>query len=481
MAENLTVQLPTRLAGKARTATPFSGYERGQNIPRDDRFDANQSIQTLRTSGKAGTITRALFENNGTISTAISQFVAMANTEIKFDAFVTGTNEYSPEGLVAVETVLSGLSTLWNYTTGYSDKKSLESLKETLLLEVCLTGACAAELVLDSYRIPQHLVVIPYDSLEWRSDGKGGKYPVQRTRGGDQVELKYPNVFVAESMQQASRRYALPLMISGLSRLITYEEFVEDMRRVIRQSGQPRILVKLDYEKVRASAPVEISMDKAKLSAYLTSVRTDMENLLSQLSPEDSLIYYDIAEVEVAKTDGEKADYRELLEELSGLAASALKTNPSALGLRMGSGSQNVASTEAMLTTKLAATFQKPVETVLSRALTLAVRLFGVDCYIRAKFEEIDLRPSSELESHKAIRQNRILELLSLGRITDAEAQSMLGLTSLPEGAEELSGSGFYNSKAPDTTPVSKSNARNMAISPDGPSSAGGKDNAQRP
>ena len=482
MAEpKIKIQLPSRLAGKARTASPFYGAASGANLPRDDRFNPNQSVQSLRGSGKAAEQLRAWFEADGTVSTAVSQFVAMANTPLKFKAFTTGTNTYSREGLLALETVLSGLDTLWNYTAGFQDKKTIDLIKETLLLEVILTAGCAIELVLDTNKLPQNIVVIPYETIDWKSDGKGGKYPAQKAVNGDIIELKYPNIFIAESFKQANRRYALPLMVSGLKRLISYESFIESMERVLRQSGQPRLLVKLDYEKVRASAPPEVAMDPAKLETYLNGVRASMEGILADLNPEDALVFYDLAEVDSVETSGEKKDYQELLNELSGLAASALKTNPSALGLRMvGSGSQNVASTEALMSTKLAASFRKPVEAVLSRALTLAVRMYGVDVYIKAEFEDIELRPKSELEAHMSMRQQRVLELLSLGRITDDEAQAMMGLGSLPETSEELSGTRFLESKPLDTMPASGGNALNRSLQPEGATSGGGKDNAKR-
>jgi hypothetical protein len=186
--------------------------------------------------------------------------------------------------------------------------------------------------------------------------------------------------------------------------------------------------------------------------------------------------------VTVDKVDsaGEKRDYRELLDALSNQAASALKSNSSMLGLRSG-GSQNVAGVEAVLSTKMARMLQKPVEEVLSKALTLALRLYGVDAYCALKFDSIELRPESELEAHRAIRQARVLELLSNGRITDDEAQVMLGLGSMPSTAEELSGTGFYKSARPDTTPVSATNARNTSATPSGTDSAGGKDQSAKP
>jgi hypothetical protein len=78
------------------------------------------------------------------------------------------------------------------------------------------------------------------------------------------------------------------------------------------------------------------------------------------------------------------------------------------------------------------------------------------------------------------MKQARVLELLSLGLVTDDEAQHMLGLGSIPASAQPLSGTGFYKSKPLDTLPASGTNAigRNVGANPD--TSAGGSDNEQR-
>lgn len=475
-----TLTLPNRIAGAARSKTPLSGFARGETLRRDDRIDPNQSIQTLRFGQNASATMRSLSEVDGLVSAVNVNYIATATTDYQINAYTTWTNEFSREGLLAAETIISGMDTLWNYTKGYQDKRSITTTSQTAMLEVMLTGGVAGELVLDQNKFPSHVALFPYDSIIWKSDGKGGRYPAQTT-SGEEIELNYPNVFVSEMLKSADRLYALPMTHSGVKQLIQYTGFLEDMQRVLRRNGQPRVLAKLDYEKVLNSAPPTIRNDPQKLSTYLDQVRSDVEILLSSVEPEDAIVFYDVAEIESMSSDGEKRDYKELLSELSGLSASALKSNPSALGLRVAGGSQNIASTEAMLSMKIARLIQLPVEELFSRALTLAVRLYGIDCYIKFKFREIDLRPKAELEAHLAIRQNRVLELLSLGRITDDEAQTMLDLTSLPETAEDLSGTGFYGAKAPDTVPASGTNSRNNQISPDGPNSSGGKDNEERP
>lgn len=478
MAENPAVALPRRVIGKARAQTPYSSAKAGETIRRDDASDLNRSVRDSRSAASAAAAMRGFWESSDLLSTAIANFVAMSSgVGYSIRCYQTATQEFSREGTLAAEAVLASLTTDWDYASGYSDSRGLPAVIETLLLEVLLTGGIILELVLDKYRIPRTLHAVPYDTLLWVAKGNGRKVPAQKDAKGNIVELDLPTIWVGESLKPANRKYALPLLHSGLTRLVNYTQLTEDAWRVVTRAGMSRLVVKLAYDKVVASAAPEVRNDPAKLSAYLEEVRTVHETVLSDLSPDDALVVFDLAEVEALKVTGEKADLAELLTQMAGLVATALKSNPSALGLRVG-GSQNTGSVESMLATKTARLFQKPVEEVLSRALTLACRLYGVDVYVELTFGEIDLRPMTELEAHLAIKQNRVLELLSLGRVTDDEAQAMLGLGSLPPQAEQLAGTGFQNPKQADALPVAATNSRNRQIAPNTPTSSGGSDNA---
>lgn len=477
--------LPKRITGVARAQTATTGVDRGRDFPADNLVNTAQDYTTLRGYQNTSTAIRGLYEVDGLLSSAVSGLVSIAATPYRLQAFVPGTGEFSRDGLQAAEAVCALLDTLYDYSAGYSDQMGLDSLVELMLRELALVGTVGIELVLDDARFPRQLKHFAGDTIIWRSNGKGGRYPAQRPKGAskgaaDLVELNIPTVWVAEVGKTADAVYVVPPLTSAIQRLGHYGDFINDLWRVVKQSGVPRTTVSLAYDKVLLAAPPEVRGDPNKLQDYLERVRLQVENQLKALDPEDCLVFYDIAEVDLLRTDGEKADFTELLQNLSGLAASALKTSPTQLGLRLG-GSQNVASTEAMLLTKYARSLQKAVEEVLSRALTLAIRLLGVDAYVKFEMQEPDLRPASELEAFYSLRQNRVLELLSLGRVTDDEAQSMLGLGSLPDSAEELSGTMFYNSAPMQTLPSGNAdpNGRGVA-SRETPKSAGGRDQQKR-
>lgn len=477
--------LPRRITGVAKTQNPTTGVERGRVIPTDNYVDTSPNLSTLRGYQQTSVAIRALFESDGLLSTAVTSLAAISATNWRLSAYQTGTGEFSREGLAAAEAVISLIDTLHDYSSGFSDQLAMDGLISLMLTELMLVGSCGLELILDNSRFPRQLKVFAGDSILWVGNGKGGRYPAQRAQGVQRggtglVELNLPTVFVAEINKTADTVYAVPPLSSAIQRLSHYTDFISDIWRVVKQSGMSRTTVALSYEKVVAAAPAEVRSDPAKLTEYLDGVREQVETQLRELEPEDALVYYDVAEVNLLKTSGEKADFSELLGSLSGLAATALKSSPTQLGLRLG-GSQNVASTEAVLLSKYALTIQKPVKTALSRALTLAIRLLGVDAYVKLELQEPDLRTSSELEAFFSLRQNRILELLSLGRITDDEAQTMLGLGSLPEGAEELAGTMFHQTKTMQTLPSGNDdpNGRGVAAR-ETPTSAGGKDNVAR-
>lgn len=475
------IVLPSRLGGAARVRTPASQVQSGSALTKDSINRANTPIANYRQTRSAPDLMRILAAGNALASTAGLNLVALADTGVQLKAYNSLSQEFSREGLLAAELIVSGINTSSDYSKGYADKKSLPCLIESLLREVSLTGGCGVELVLDKHRIPDRLEIFDYSEVNWISNGRGGKYPQQKPKTGEAVDLNYPTIFIGEAFKSAAEKYATPFMASGAQSLFQLESFLEDSWRVIRMAGEPRLTASLDYEQLVRSAPANVQNDPVKLAAFLEDARSQIETLLSGLEPAEAIVAYNQVELGKIDTGNEKKDFSELMGVYTGMAASALKSNASILGLRSSSGSQNVASTESFISTLTARRLQLPVEEVLSRALTLATRLLGVDCYIEVEFKPIQLRPTTELEAFRAMRQNRVLELLSLGRITDDEAQVELGLGSIPEAAEELTGTGFYGSKPPDTTPQSGINAIGRNVGQAGDTSAGGKDQDQRP
>jgi hypothetical protein len=477
MAETPKTVLPRRLAGKASSATEANRYSSGSNIPDRDQLTVvdGETVRNLRQTNRIVEAIRLACRFDGTLSTAIYDLVQVANSGLQLKAYNSQTHEFDPEGTKVSRSVLSLMDTVYDYTKGFVDRRSVDSLLETALREVVVTGAISGELVLNKARFPDKIQLVPFETLAWRSRGDGSKFPVQRGVGTSDIPLDIPNFWVIESHLGADSPYPRSMMEAGLSTTFYYAEFIEDMRRAVRRTGHSRMVAQINAERVRAAAPKEAQDSEQKMQAYMESVRQELQSVISAMEPEDALVVYDVADVKDLTSRGEKSDYSELMQTLAGMAATSLKSHPSILGLRI-EGSQSLSNTESLVFLQVARAAQKAVATFFSRALTLATRLYGVDSYVKCRFAPVNLRPEDELEAFKTMRQTRVLEQLSLGLISDGEAQEELGLPPKPAGSPLLSGTMFMapnntraNEVSPNTDPMGR------ALQPDTPNNGGGR------
>lgn len=471
-----TVVLPRSLAAKATAAVPGSGTDRGNTLPRDTTNVLNTSIENLRATNNVPQALRELVSAEGTLSAAVFDFVEVAHSGITVTAYTTGTHLMDVEGTRMAESVVAAMDTLYDYTKGFSDKQTMDNVIGMSLLETVVTGGNAIELVLDKLRLPDRINVVNTDSLEWVSRGDGTKYPQQEAAGGgDPIKLDIPTFFVSDLHRFANKAYARSMMEPAINGSYNFQAFMEEVRKAVRRSGHGRLVVSLDSEKVIAAAPEEVQEDSKKLKKWMDEVRDTVVDVVNTMEPEDALVIYDSADVDLKKGEGEKADYVPLMNALSGALATSLKVSPSIIGLRI-NGSQSLSNTESLVFLKVARSIQRPVEDNLSRALTLAVRLYGFDVYVKVRFNPINLRPEDELEAFKTMQQNRIFNLLSEGFIDDDEAAVMLGTGPRPEGAPILMGTGFMRGvdsiDANDASPNGDPQGR--ALQSDQPENAGG-------
>ena len=473
---NQTVVLPRSIAGKASADTAASSYDRDTDIPRDTLSILNTSIETIRAfSSNPTEAIRNLIRFEGTLSTAAFDIVEIAHSEFTVAAYETGTHQISPQGTSFALNVLASIDTLYDYTKGFGDKQTFQNLVEMLLLEVVAAGGVGLELVLNKLRLPDRLTPVAYDQLKWVSRGDGTKYPTQKSSQGDDIDLDIPTFFVSELHKFASKAYATSMLEPSVNAAYSFGGFLEEIRRSVRRSGHTRLVVSLDSEKVIAAAPADVRSDPEKLKKWMNDIKDGVEEVVNDLSPEDALVTFDTANVELLHAAGEKADFVPLMNAISGQLATSLKTSPSIIGLRI-QGSQSLSNTESLVYLKVAKSIQKPVEDIISRALTLAVRLLGNDVYVKFKFDPINLRPEDELEAFKTMKQARIYQLLSEGFITDDEAAIMLKTGPRAPGAPVLSGTGFMRgSGGIDATKASPNNdPQGAALQPDTPNKGGG-------
>jgi len=468
------VVLPRKLVSSAKSKTVESITPKDQKIANPDKSWATQDPRTLRAQGQTTKAIRTLAKENGNLSTAAFDLVEIANSGYTITAYLPGTTEFSYEGTMLAKNIVASMDTLYDYTKGFSRKRPINMVVQTQLREAIMTGGCSQELVLDKGRLPDRIQVTDYSTLDWTSDGNGGKYPKQVISGKDPIPLDIPTFFAESLHQEADTAYAVSIFRAALDNIFTSSEFIADMRRVLFKSGHSRLVAILDSEKVRASAPKDIQADDDKLAVYMNEVKSGVETALTEIAPEDAVVAFDSVGFETQDIGGTKSDYTPLLSSLANMEATGLKTPPSILGMRS-AGSQSLSNSETLIFLKTAKAIQTPVEAVMSRTLTLACRLYGVNVYVKFKFNEIDLRPESELEAFRTMKEQRIMQRLSLGFITDQQAAHELGLAYNP-AMPPLSGTGFWSSSAsPASSTTTGAMENTLQPSSDVPRKGGGQ------
>lgn len=147
------------------------------------------------------------------------------------------------------------------------------------------------------------------------------------------------------------------------------------------------------------------------------------------------------------KNPGASLQIEEVISTLDAQNQAALKTMPSVVG--KGSNG-DTASTESRLFAMSCDSLNGSIAAILSRALTLGVRVAGFPGYIECVFTPIELRPTLELEPHYTMKGSRLKQDLSLGIISDLEYHlDMYG--KIPhQAAPELSGTGFLEQQTVD-------------------------------
>jgi len=456
-----------------------TGKSKDSKLSNSNTSYFNQSIAQLRQSGNELVALRQLARTNPDVSATVSALVRTANTKMSYRVY-DATHQLSPEGSTLLRSVINRLEYQFDYTLGFDQRQSLSGLMETLLRNVVLTGSVALELVLDKSRLPFSLKPNSTEKLQWVVSGTAmgnvQKLIPRYTSQKGNIDLDIPTFFYAALDYEPTTAYTYSPMEPAINSAIYHQEVVEDIRRVVNRSGHSRLSVKINHEDLAKVAPMEVRGDSEKLSAWMEGIRTSVVTEIENLKPESAIVTFSNVESDYLTSQiGAASDYSGLVAIIDSILATSLKVPQSVIG--KGTGTQNTASTESLLFIQQAAGLHQPVETTISRALTLACRLVGFEGYVVAEFNPIALRPEIELDAFKTMKQQRVLEQLSYGFISDAEAAMLLDTGELSPTFKPLSGTGFLTKTSDVLSTNTDANPATRAVSGNTPKSAGGSSN----
>jgi hypothetical protein len=314
---------------------------------------------------------------------------------------------------------------------------------------VLLRGATALELVLGQDRRLQRFVVVDPVTVMFRQPKPGVFAPYQLDWAGQQIDLSIPTFFWSLLDADASSPFETPPFLPAIQAVLFNLSVLQDLQRIVKRTAFPRIKVKIIEQTLRKFAPPQAQMDPKEMARWLNEQRASIGAALRDLKPEDAAVFFDSTELGMLETQSNATvDYSPLIKVIDQRVITGLKSLPTILGRQFGS-SQTLGGVESLLYAKGVCSVQAVVCTQMSRALTLALRLEGGRGFVRCRYGAVTLRPDHELESYRILQQNRVLQNLSLGLITDSQAaEELTGDPTLPDTFVSLSGTGFWKQDA---------------------------------
>jgi len=432
-----------------------------------DRQLANTDRLSARTLGTTAQVVREFYRSSPDLSSAVS---FMLRTGIPEEYTVIARDM---EGVVNVDTtklaneLLRRLTYMGNVDGSYGAQQGLQSLSEQLGLELILDGAACLEVALDKARIPASFNPVSVPTLVFFEED--ASFKMSQKVGGDLIDLDIPTIIYVNVDQMQNEVYPSSYIESAIQPILADVEFNNDTRRALKRAVLPRLTAIIDSEKVKKMTPPDILADNDKFTAYKSDLVSSIESVLNGMAPEDALVSYD--SISYSFIDGGH-DPAQIIERIQGVLNSKLVSGAKTVPVILGHGSNaNASSSESLLYIKQANMVRVKLNEIYSRALTIAVRIMGQDAYVEFKYAEIDLRPSSELEAYKTMKQSRILSLLSLGFLPDEEASIMLTGNLPPATFKPLSGTGFMTlGGAANPAPASGTGAIDKTLTPSTPS-----------
>ncbi len=436
---------PSKLPSKSTAIPRYLGTSKGVKVPNTatNITNVDRSIYA-RGAANLNDVVANLVRTSPDLSHAVAVKISTAISKNYTVVAYDETGRVDTKGTELAQALcLKWDSAAYDYSR-FTRTTDLRSLCSSLILDSTRYGGMTAELILGAGRLPSHIRSVDTAKIDW-ADNLTDSYPIYKSKTGD-VPLNFSTIFYSATQQDMATPYCESPLSTAIQPALYDQELSDHLRRAAHRNLLQRLVTTIDTEKWLETVPVDIRYDSEKLAEYAASTVTEIENKMNALEPEDSLIIFSSLSVD-SVTDANRSEDRtiEVLNSLiSGQLSSGAKILPSVTG-RAREGS-NASSTEAMLFLKSVSFIQLELDIMLSRIMTLAVRLLGVECSVKFQHEGINLRPEVELESFRTIKQARLLRELSLGLRPDEEVSILLTGSLPPAGYKPLSGTYFDTS-----------------------------------
>ncbi|PZP71777.1 hypothetical protein [Methylorubrum populi] len=475
MADNLTSKLlaivpfkkKAKTGGTANTAT-YNPQNADQVLTLPQYREHQDDLFTDRLTDNSQALMRKLMQHDPDVSGTVNGYLTLADTQMIVYA-ETIEGEVDEEKSRELQQLVTKLSFQTDYTLGFQLRQGMYRQAEELRYMLLMRGAIGAELVFDKAGLPDSIRNVDMASIRWNEKQPGQYKPGQVVPGvNDPVPIDTPAFFVGFYRRDPTAIYTYSPFVSVINTVAARQQVINDLYRIMRATGYPRIEITVLEEILLKSMPATFKQPGQEQARqdWLNARYAEIQTAFDNIAVDQSLVHSDAVEISMLneKAPGTALNVEPIINVLNAQNQAALKTMPTLLG--RGTSGVNTGSVEARMAALFADQLNEPVADVLARMLSFVLHQSGYAGFARVEFEPAELRPWTELEPQLTLRSSRLLQDLSLGTITDIEYHLWVHKRLPPPGSPKLSGTGFLDAQAApegDTSGTSKTRPEDVS------------------
>lgn len=456
----LKVILPksTPPAGASRTST-FQPTNAGNVLAAPAYREHLTDIYTGRSANDSRVLLKQLFVNDPDVSAAVSAYLTVANTHPSFIVKDVDGNIDRP-GQQALNLVLRALTSRFDYSTGFLMKPSIAEISENLRYMVLLRGGIGGELVLNKQKLPDSIRVVDLSTIQWFEPTSGVYKPQQVVPGSsDKISLDIATFFISFFRRDPTTIYTNSPFVSAINTIAARQQVVNDLYRIMRFTGYPRIEITILEDILKKQAPADIQSNPALLDQWVQVQLQSIQSTVSDMRADQAFVHTDSVEAKILNDKNPSAgmDISSVINALNAQNQAGLRSMSTILG--RGESGVNTASVESRIFAMNADEINGPVSELWSQMLTMAIRIMGFEMsFVECTFADAEMRSALELEPQLIMKATRLKADLSEGIISDDEYHMEMYGRIRPDSSPELSGTKFLApaaAAATDATAVS--------------------------
>jgi hypothetical protein len=443
----LQVVVPRRPKTKGVAQTNTFSPDRTEQVLSTPAYREHLTdIFTSRQAQDSQQLLQELFVHDPDVSAAVNAFLTLADTKPVYRV-VDPDGAVDRKGMKTLNQIIESITSRYDYSKGFMIKPTFRQICEEMRYMDLLRGGLAEELVFDKTLAPTEIRHVDLATIEWFEKESNRFVPQQRAPTSNlEISLDYPTFFVSFFRRDPTRIYTYSPFVSAINTVAARQQVINDLYRIMQQTGFPRIDAEVMEEVLLKNAPATVRQDGKKQKEYVQPQLAQVQASVASLRSDQPFIHTDSVKMKIfnEKNPSNGLDISSVIQSLNAMNQAGLRSMATILG--RGESGVNTASVEARVFSMNAEAINEPIAEVLSKMLTMALRTVEpTESKVEVNFRPVELRPTLELEPQLTMKSARLKEDLSLGIISDDEYHIEVYGRIRPDNAPELSGTGFMN------------------------------------